>query len=106
IGVLAPVFDVKTVPSEGWFIGYDVYIPAAQFPARNLDTVNMLSVARLKQGVTIANAQADVDVIARRLQAALPQTNTNRGLLVEPAHESIIGQSRTALFLLLGAVGA
>src|SRR5262245_33399215 len=103
IGVLAQPFDVRTVPSDGWFVGYDVVIPAAQFPSRSWDTVSMLSVARLKPGVTIASAQADVDVIARRLQAALPQTNTNRGLLVEQAHESIIGQSRTAIFLLFGA---
>ena len=106
IGVLAPPFDVRTVPSDGWFVGYDVFIPTAQFPARTLDTVNMLSVARIKPGVTFANAQADLDVIARRLQTQFPQTNTNRTIIVEPAHESIIGQSRTALFLLLGAVGA
>ncbi len=106
VGVLAPVFDVRTVPSEGWFVGYDVYIPAAQFPARNLDTVSMLSVGRLKESATMATAQADLEVIARRLQTLFPQTNTNRTIIAESAHESIIGQSRTALFLLLGAVGA
>ena len=106
IGVMAPPFDVRTVPSDGWFVGFDAFIPAAQFPARNLDTVSMLSVGRLKPGATLVTAQADLEVIARRLETAYPQTNTARTIILESAQESIIGQSRTALFLLLGAVGA
>jgi putative ABC transport system permease protein len=106
IGVLAPPFDVRTVPSDGWFISSDVYLPVAQFPTRSLDTTTMLSVARLKPGATLVSAQSDLDVISSRLQTAYPQTNTNRALIVESAHESIIGSSRTALFLLLAAVGA
>jgi putative ABC transport system permease protein len=106
IGVLAPVFDVKTVPSRGWFVGYDAFIPAAQYPARNLDSAFMLAAGRLKPKATLATAQADLDVISSRLQKEYPQTNAARTIIVESAHESIIGQSRTALFLLFGAVGA
>jgi len=106
VGVLAPPFDVTTVPSDGWFLGSDVYLPVAQFPARSLDTTTMLAAARMKPGATLASAQSDLDVIASRLQTAYPQTNTNRALIIESAHESIIGSSRTALFLLFAAVGA
>src|SRR5262249_27354206 len=106
VGVLAPPFDVTTVPSDGWFIGSDLYLPVGLYPTRSMDTATMLSVARLKPGATIASAQADLDVIAGRLETAYPETNTNRGLIVESAHDSIIGNSRTALFLLLAAVGA
>jgi predicted lysophospholipase L1 biosynthesis ABC-type transport system permease subunit len=66
----------------------------------------MLAVARLKQGATLASARADLDVISRRLQTAYPQTNAGRTTTVEFAHDSIVGESRTALFLLLAAVGA
>ena len=107
IGVLATPFDPRTAPGDGWFLSYDVFIPAAQFPApRGLDTVVMLAVARLKQGATLASARADLDVISRRLQTAYPQTNAGRTTTVEFAHDSIVGESRTALFLLLAAVGA
>src|SRR5262249_24355531 len=93
IGVLAPPFDVTTVPSDGWFIGSDLSLPVGQFPTRSLNTTTMLSVARLKPGATLASAQSDLDVISSRLQSAFPQTNTNRALIVESAHESIIGSS-------------
>src|SRR5262245_39461085 len=106
VGVLAPPFDVKTVPSDGWFIGSDVRMPVAQFPALSLATTTMLSVAGMKPGVTLTSAQAVLDVISRRLQTAFPQTNTGRAIVAESARESIIGDSRTALFLLLAAVGA
>src|SRR5262245_17296659 len=106
IGVMAPPFDKKIVPSDGWFVGSDLFIPVAQFPTRSLDTTTMLSVAKMKPAATLTSVQADLDVIARRLQTTYPKTNAGRALIVESAHESIIGNARTALFLLFAAVGA
>jgi putative ABC transport system permease protein len=106
VGVLAPV-DIRSAPGNGWFLNADVFIPAAHFPSpRGLDSVSMIAVARLKDDVTTANARADLDVIARRLQTVDPLTNAGRGIDLEMAHESIAGGSRTALFLLLASVGA
>ena len=106
VGVLAPT-DVSAAPAGGWFVDYDVFIPVAQFPSpRGLDNVSMLAVASLKEGVSLANARADLAVIAGRLQTADPLTNAGRVLDLELAHDSIAGQSRTALFLLLASVGA
>jgi putative ABC transport system permease protein len=62
-------------------------------------------IARLKPGVTLAQARADLDVIAARLEAAYPEKNKGWGILVTPLSEAVVGRSKKPLLLLLGAVG-
>jgi putative ABC transport system permease protein len=62
--------------------------------------------ARLKDGVTLAQAQAEMDGIAAQMQQEYPRTNANRGVSVEPLHLNFVTSStRRNLWLLLGAVG-
>jgi len=61
-------------------------------------------VGRLKPGVTKQQAQADMDVIAQRLEQQYPQANAGYGINVVPLHEQVVGQIRLALLVLLGAV--
>src|SRR5678810_945270 len=61
---------------------------------------------RLKDGVSINQAQAEMDGIAAQLQNEFPQTNTNWGVSVEPLHLDFVDRAtRRNLWLLLGAVG-
>jgi putative ABC transport system permease protein len=60
---------------------------------------------RLKPGVTLAQAQADTDVIAAELQRQFPDSNTGWSLRLEPLRERLIGSSRSSLFILFGSVG-
>ena len=65
-----------------------------------------LVMARLKDGVSIAQAQAEMDTIAAQLASEFPQTNANRGVSVQPLHLNFVTEStRRNLWLLLGAVG-
>lgn len=65
----------------------------------------MLVMARLKDGVTIGQAQAEMNEVAARLQQEFPKTNANRGVSVEPLHLNFVEDStRRNLWLLLGAV--
>jgi predicted permease len=109
IGVLAPPFDADTVPGAGGPIVGDVFMPAGRFPGRNdLSSQGpaLLGVARMKPGATPAAVTADAGVISSRLQAAFPDTQQNRSMRVQSLQESLVGQSRTSLMLLLSAVGA
>ena len=63
------------------------------------------SVGRLKPGVTIQQAQADMDVIARRLGEQYPDTNANRNLRLVPLHERMVVNIGQYLWVLFGAVG-
>ncbi|MGE5814433.1 MAG: ABC transporter permease [Acidobacteriota bacterium] len=63
-------------------------------------------VARLKPGVTIAQARGDLQRIARELEREYPDTNTRMSADLGPLHEWIVGDVRRALLVFLAAVGA
>jgi putative ABC transport system permease protein len=60
---------------------------------------------RLKPGVTLAQAQKQMDVIAARLEQAYP-VNKDEGAIVRPIKDEVAGSVRPALLILLSAVGA
>jgi len=62
-------------------------------------------VARLKDDVSVAAARAELDGIADRLEQQYPSDNTDQGVMVRPLLESMVGDSRPVLLLLLAAVG-
>ncbi len=61
-------------------------------------------VARLKPGVTLKQAQQEMDGIARALQVEHPDTNRNLGAQIIPIRDMYVGDVRSALLALLGAV--
>lgn len=62
------------------------------------------AVGRLSPNVSLDEAQADLDVVAKRLEEAYPDDNTGRGLHLVPLYDQIVGDVRPALMILLGAV--
>jgi putative ABC transport system permease protein len=99
VGVMPPEFQFPPL-REVW----------APRPARDVDTRirgggYLPVVARLKPGVTLAQAQQDMDTIAGRLAKEYPQVNSERGIVVIPLREQTVGHVRPALLVLLGAVG-
>ena len=65
----------------------------------------MRPIGKLKPGVTLAQAQADTDMIARRLEAQYPDSNTGWNLRLVSLREQLVGNTRPTLLLLFGAVG-
>jgi putative ABC transport system permease protein len=61
--------------------------------------------ARLKHGVTLAQAKSDMDGIAERLEKQYPNENTGHGVNLFAMHDEVTGGVRSALFILMGAVG-
>jgi predicted permease len=66
---------------------------------------HLRAIARLKPGVSVDQAQADMNVIASRLEKQYPADNSNYGVNVVPMKEDIVGGLRTALLTLFAAVG-
>jgi len=62
-------------------------------------------IARLGQGVSLAQAQAAADAIAARLEEQYPASNVGWGLRLEPMHDVVVGDIRLALLVITGAVG-
>ncbi len=86
----------------------DVWVPLALTDEQRADrgNHNRDGVARLKRDVDLAQAQAEMDAISARLAREFPQTDGQGwGAVVIPMQEEIVGNSRTMLLLLLGAVG-
>lgn len=83
----------------------DFYTPLAWSPAQaaNRGRNFLVVVARLKPRATFEQAGAEMNAIAERLQEQYPYLN--KEALVVPLHKQVVGKVRTALLVLLGAVG-
>jgi len=64
-----------------------------------------MPVARLKPGVTLAQAQLEMDVIARGMEQAYPESNQGVGEKVIPLYDTLYQNAKDKLYPLLGAVG-
>jgi predicted permease len=68
------------------------------------DNRELRAIGRLKPGVSREQADAEMGAIAARLQESYPKTNAGWGANVAALHESIVGDVRAPLWILLGAV--
>jgi predicted permease len=87
----------------------DVYVPVGQtkdpfFYHRDAHK-GMDAIGRLKPGVSLAAAQADMAQITRNLAAAYPNADKGTGAAVMPLRDDLVHEVRPYLWLLLGAVG-
>ena len=98
VGVLAPGF---AYPDEADFWGP---MPIPDY-FRHIRVGNWLfAVGRLGDGITLAQAQEDLDRVAAELAAEHPQTNPGLGVELVPLEQQVLGQARSMLAVLFGAV--
>jgi predicted permease len=84
----------------------ELWVPLALTPQIFTRTDHGLtSVARLKDGATIGEAQAEMNNIAARIEQQNPVTNEGRGVRVTSLHDKLAGDYKEALLILLGVVG-
>ena len=100
VGVMPPSFQFgQTKP--------DVWLPLSINPAINYRQRSgryLTVVGRLKPGVTVSQAQAQMSTIAKNLEQQYPQFNSRWGVNLVPLYEQIVGNVRVPLLLLLGTV--
>jgi predicted permease len=97
---------VGVMPAGFGFPGRtDVWYPARiQAETTSRGGHNYRVVARLKEGVSVEQAQAEMTAIAARLERAYPETNDGKGAAVTPLQDQLVGDTRPSLNLLAGAV--
>lgn len=98
IGVLPPGFAVPE-RTEVW-LPVDTVFPAA--PSRSAH--NYYGIGRLAAGVSLAQAQAELDGITGRLARQYPESNRDKGARLIPLHEVLVSDYQSTLWILLAAV--
>jgi putative ABC transport system permease protein len=105
---------VGVLPPSFWFpeMNEDVWVPLSPDPTnlsgedfQRRDSHWVKVIGRLKPGITVKEANAEMSAIADRLQHQYPQTNSGVGIAVTPLREGILGDARPQLLVLLVAVG-
>jgi predicted permease len=87
----------------------EVFIPYSTIPDQSIPRIRPVRildvVARMRPGVTVAQANAEMNSITRGLAEQYPENKDLGGASVAPLHDSIVGKVRVGLLVLLGAVG-
>jgi putative ABC transport system permease protein len=101
IGVMPAGFDFP--PGQATHDVWTLYQPSAgQMQARGS---HFLAVAgRLKPGVSLDRASAQLEAVAARIEKQFPDQQAGRSVLLERVRETVVGKTRPALLILLGAV--
>ena len=107
-GVLQGSFmlDAEVMPAETSMDKMDIFapLPLGADAEKNRGDENYNIMARLKPGVSIQQAQADLDVIASRIREK-DKRDASFGMHVIGLQEQVVGDVRRALLVLLGSVG-
>src|SRR5262252_415733 len=82
----------------------DFWVPELIDPAKR-DNGDLDVIARLRRGIPLEQAQAEMDTISRNLAAAHPETNNGLSVRVVPLRDEVLGGSRRALLLLFACTG-
>jgi putative ABC transport system permease protein len=107
VGVLPPDFQFAGNPSEFQAQNqFDIWVPLALNLEKLQRGTHPLRVfARLKPGVALAQAQADLNVVAANLERLYPENNLEKGITAVPLGEQVTTNVRPVLAILLSAVG-
>ncbi len=84
---------------------FQVWANLRLIPPKRRGPFGMVGLARLKPGVTLAEAQADTNAIASRIERENPMSYHRMTMPVVPLRDAIVGNIRPALLAFLGAVG-
>jgi putative ABC transport system permease protein len=95
-------FPLQTLPVDLWAaLGPEQFadVPQMRRSARLMD-----GIGRLRDDIAIERAQAELDVVASRLSAQYPESNTGIGARIVPAAEHVVEGVSRPLLVLFGAV--
>ena len=100
VGVMPAGFAFPDTRAQVWV---PMAFSAAERQTRDTNYIDVI--ARLKPGVSLEQARANMDAVARSQAERYPRTNSGIGITVVSLQEHIVGDVRPMLIVLLGAVG-
>jgi len=100
IGVLPPSFHFPD-KTDIWFPADTITRETTEYRGAH----NYSAVGRLRPGVTLEQVQAQMTLIAARLEQQYPQTNKGRSVAVTRLQDGMVNNVRLTLYLLLATVG-
>jgi predicted permease len=105
VGILPPGF--QSLSQLGLAERIEFYVPASypQDLLANHADHEIGVVGRLKPGVSVGSAQADLDLVSAALAEQFPASNSGVRAVVAGLHDDLVRNVRTSLLILLGAVG-
>lgn len=98
IGVMPATFQFPNRNAEMW-----TPLTVSQDDLEDRNNTYLAGIGRLRDGVTVEQARADVEVIARRLERQYPKDHEGLGLLVMEMRDEIGGRARMLVLALCGA---
>jgi hypothetical protein len=106
-GVMPPWFRLPVADLEGGELRTDVWVPVnPQGPDRKWDVASYFAYARLRPGVSLAQADADVKRVAAGIAEEYPKEHRDYTARVYNLLEYTVKDIRPVLLLLFGAAGA
>jgi putative ABC transport system permease protein len=101
VGVMPAEMRFPSRTTDVW-LPVGLFVPT--FPAERGAHPGLFGVGKLKPGISVTRASADMDAIARRLEQQYPISNTDHTVALQPYYEQIVQNIRPALLALSGAV--
>ena len=104
IGVLPRDFTIAR--EEDLFLPVGTFLegPVLQMYNGRGNHFGFAAIGRLKSGVSVETARAEIVSIARQLEQEYPNTNSGNGATVRPLFDVLVSDARPMLYVLLGAV--
>jgi putative ABC transport system permease protein len=102
-----PYTVVGIIPEDSVPLAAELYMPLRFDPAQE-DRDNRISnvIARIRPGFTFEQAQAEMQTIARQIEAEFPASNKGWGITMSTVYDWLIPEAtRNAMYVLLGTVG-
>jgi|SRR5215472_2527400 len=99
VGVMPPSFLFPDRDADLW-----IPTPLGGPYTENRDVTWYLTIGRLKRGVSLQQARADLATVQAQLANAYPKTDADLGVSIEPLKETTVGGVRSSLWLLFGSV--
>jgi predicted permease len=101
IGIMPPGFEFPLF----WVRNPEVWFPFdLSARANDWSGQSLRAFARLKPGITLPAAQAEMNVLMRRLETQFPESSRGLDVIIGPLHEKVVGAVRPALLVLQAGV--